>query len=136
DLMPTILDLARAEVPDGLDGESLLGLLEGDDGAARVARSFRTTKKGLRRFSVRSPRHHYIWDANSDETWFFDVRDDPDQLRNLHPSGTAAERELAARLAAWVEEHDTATRPAPARAKRLDPDTAAELRALGYIEEP
>lgn len=134
DLMPTLLELAGVAPPEGLDGESLVPLLAGRDDEERIAFSLRT-KKGMRRFSVRTQRHHYIRDANTDSVWFFDVLHDPEEAHNLHPSGTETEARLAAALDAWIAENDAASTP-DAPALPFDAAIESELRALGYIEGP
>ncbi|HUW57485.1 MAG TPA: arylsulfatase [Planctomycetota bacterium] len=89
DLYPTILDLAGASVPNGIDGRSFLHLV-------------RDPESGDRRDYVHgehSPCYHestgmqylidgkekYIWYTLSGEEQLFDLVDDPTELRNLAP---------------------------------------------------
>jgi arylsulfatase A-like enzyme len=133
DLLPTVLDLARLEVPPGLDGRSIVSEIFNDTGSG-VGFSQRT-KNGGRLFSIRTPRHHLFWNGDDDSVHFFDLADDPGELENLSPSGTEIEDRLRAQLDEWVREHDEARGRAVDNAEvPIDTETEAELRALGYIE--
>jgi arylsulfatase A-like enzyme/Tfp pilus assembly protein PilF len=137
DLMPTILDLVGVPAPATVQGTSLVPLLEreSDDlGLIAYSESF-------------YPRHHYGWaelkavrngrmhfiDAPRPE--LFDILEDPQQTKNIarERAGTVQELkdaldELVARYG--VEGIDEKAPETP------DPDTAAQLAALGYLGGP
>lgn len=87
DLMPTILDIAGADIPDGLPGYSLRPLLEGtgaiDERTALVAytdnRRSPESEMGVpaEGYAVRTHSHHFFWYAGTDETRLYDVSRDP-----------------------------------------------------------
>ncbi len=132
DLAPTILEVARAPIPPALDGHSLLPLLE-DDPREGEAFSLRT-KDGLRLFSIRTARYHYIRDERAGENLFFDLEADPKETMNLSPSETPEERHLAEQITRRIHEHDNAWSQGRAvPGQPLDPDLKEELKALGYL---
>ena len=80
DVMPTLLYMAGLEIPDTVDGKSLLAAMHGDSSPVREILHIEY-----------SPYHHaltdgrwkYIWDVGSDEELFFDLNTDPDELKDL-----------------------------------------------------
>jgi arylsulfatase A-like enzyme len=135
DLMPTILALAGGIAPEGLDGESILGVLEGEptDGVAYSIWSPRSRNVEL--FSIRTQHHHYVLDRKAGENYFFDLEVDPLERDNLSPSDQPEEATLRDRLARWMVEHDRETSSnKSAGSKVLDESTREQLRALGYAD--
>jgi choline-sulfatase len=131
DLAPTILELADCPAPLPMDGRSRLDLLTHDDGQG-IAFS-RRIKNGQRLFSVRDRRFHYIRDDRAGQEYFYDLASDPGEHHNLSPSGTAQEAALRRQLRAWVAEHDQAILHQGGDEAVIDDETAARLRALGYL---
>jgi arylsulfatase A-like enzyme len=140
DIAPTVLEIVGLPVPTSMDGASLLPLLERED-SSRVAISIRSSGAGLepwRRFSIRSQRHHLIWNQDEGAIQFFDLDTDPGERQNLHPSGTPAEQRLRRELESWIAGYDAAL-SASTRAETqplLDDEVSGRLKALGYLEEP
>jgi tetratricopeptide (TPR) repeat protein len=135
--MPTILELLDIDPPGTVQGVSLVPLLEGSEddlGLLAYGESF-------------YPRHHYGWseikslrdgafhfiDAPRPE--LFDLEEDPQQKNNMagQRAGTVARMkqaldELVARYGVeGIDEKGPET---------LDPDTQAQLAALGYLGGP
>jgi arylsulfatase A-like enzyme/Tfp pilus assembly protein PilF len=137
DLMPTILDLVGIEPPATIQGSSLVPLIEGESedlGLLAYSESF-------------YPRHHYGWselksvrngrftfiDAPRPE--LFDVSADPNQTKNLANQRAATVSEMKAALDDLLERYgvegiDEKTPETP------DPETQAQLAALGYLGGP
>ena len=131
DVMPTILDLAGAEVPTAVQGVSLLPLGRG-------------TKLDLLAFSETwYPRYHYGWSelaAVRDGRYKFiaaprrelyDTQTDPAETRDLSASNPRmadalerALRDMAAR---------TAVSATPQKPRAIEPEAEERLRALGYV---
>jgi arylsulfatase A-like enzyme/tetratricopeptide (TPR) repeat protein len=137
DLMPTILELVGIERPATIQGTSLVPLLEGD-----------TDDLGLLAYSESFyPRHHYGWselksvrngnfafiDAPRPE--LFDVHADPNQTENLASQRAATVSEMKAALDDLVARYgvEGIDEKAP---ETPDPDTQAQLAALGYLGGP
>jgi arylsulfatase A-like enzyme/Tfp pilus assembly protein PilF len=134
DLMPTILDLVAVDPPKTIQGTSLVPLLEG-----------KTKDLGLFAYSESFyPRNHYGWselksvrngnlafiDAPRPE--LFDVREDPNQTKNLAPQRAATVKEFKTELDDLVKRYgvEGIDEKGP---ETPDPDTAAQLAALGYL---
>ncbi len=137
DLMPTLLDLVAIAPPPSVQGTSLVPLLEGD-----------TEDLGLLAYSESFyPRHHYGWselksirngllhyiDAPRPE--LFDVLADPNQSKNLASQRAATVTELKTALDEMVARYgvEGIDEKGP---ETLDPDTQAQLAALGYLGGP
>ena len=146
DVMPTLLDAVGLEKPDHLVGESFYRELQGQGGSAPRAtvsgfmQSWRTLGIGPLKLIQRAPEN----------MWLYDVRQDPGEKRDV-----AKERPLALRYARGLlgvtltESENGKTygtpepgKPAPDVKKQrehkeektnIDPETEAQLRALGYV---
>jgi arylsulfatase A-like enzyme len=91
DLFPTACALAGIPIPDTVEGKSLAAVLgdRGDSVYPAVFGYFTDTQRG-----VRDTRYKLIRYPKANVTQLFDLRDDPDELRNL-----AADPKHAARVA-------------------------------------
>jgi len=105
DVAPTLLDLAGAETPHHMHGQSLVHALRGD----RVERSHAVIETG-NGAAVRSPTHLYFAPYRPDErvltdapTQLHDLAEDPYELTNLAGAGAqeATAQELGGLLAGW-----------------------------------
>jgi arylsulfatase A-like enzyme len=107
DLYPTLADLCGLSAPAGLDGQSLVPLL--DDPTAAWARPALTTH-GQGNHAIRDERWRYIRYADGSEE-LYDHAADPNEWRNLALRPDMAETK--ARLAAFLPKVDNP--PAPYR---------------------
>ncbi len=105
DLYPTLLQLARLNAVPGLEGTSLVPLLEDPERAvkdtARTIRKVGATRKGRLARSIRSERWRYTeWPDGTVE--LYDHEHDPDELRNLatDPAAAVGLSEMKAKLPA------------------------------------
>ena len=137
DVMPTVLELLGVPAPAGLQGRSLAPLLH--DGAALPAppamSEYSNQTVGRTFESIRQGDGAYIVDGGREQ--LFDLRADPGEEHDLAPSGPPALGALRAELTRWRE----ACRPLAAHLGprgpgiTADAETAARLRALGYLGE-
>jgi len=113
DLMPTLLDIAGARDPDGLDGRSLVPLLKGtlpDDWPDDVYAEFHGYEGALcTQRMVRTRSWKYIYNPCFEDE-LYDLQSDPGELRNL--AGKLGYkhvlRRMKGRLVKWLERtHDT-----------------------------
>ena len=73
DIMPTLLDAAGVEIPDYVDGQSLLLMLQGEE-----PESWRD--------ALTNEKEKYIWFSQNGREQFFDLQTDPTELHDLMES--------------------------------------------------
>ncbi|GAA3401408.1 sulfatase-like hydrolase/transferase [Paenibacillus hodogayensis] len=104
DVMPTLLDACGIPIPESVSGTSLLPLL-----GREATGTFRPYTCGVcgTVYAVSDGATKYIWYSEDDLEFLFDVREDPNDCRDL--AGDSAYREALetqrGRLLAWLEEH-------------------------------
>ncbi|WP_130859610.1 arylsulfatase [Gracilibacillus phocaeensis] len=82
DIMPTLLDVAGADIPTTVEGKSVLPLCNGET-------PWRDYIHGEHAFGEKSyhyitnGKEKYIWFSQTGEEQFFDLQEDPHELRNL-----------------------------------------------------
>ncbi len=77
DLLPTILDLLGQEIPDGIQGQSLVS----ERFTYRPV--FMGAYQGAHRIGLRDGNYKYIFDLNNDTEEVYDLANDPEEARNL-----------------------------------------------------
>ncbi len=139
DVLPTLLQAARIEIPKEIQGESLLALV-------RDAAEGDPTVEGWRDRAAyaqsESPRIRYGWSAEQSlrtgkylyiqapRRELYDQSSDPNDDHNLASSSTAVADTLASQLQAFRQK-TASQREAPKAA--LDPAAEEKLGALGYM---
>jgi len=129
DIMPTILETAGVNVPGGLDGRSMLPILQGRKTAWRDAllyeyfweRNFpqTPTMHALRTDRYKYIRYHGIWDVDE----LYDLKEDPGETKNLanDPAHAATVKKMNAELFQILETTGGMSMP-------LYPDRGAQQR--------
>lgn len=109
DLMPTVLDAARVEIPESVDGKSLLPLARGEETEWRDFLQGEQTRihgwdQGMQ--FIATKREKYTWFHHTGRELFFSLVDDPQECRNLAGKAEVNGRieELRALLARVNEE--------------------------------
>ena len=132
DLVPTILDLARAPGAGGLRGRSLLPLFGG--GSVPAAAIYAESLYGEYRFgwapvtSVIDGRYQLIASAGHDE--LFDVTEDAAERHDL----SAAKAEVVAALRKRLAEFQI--KPASSKPTAVTPTDRERFESLGYVGVP
>lgn len=83
DIMPTLLDCAGLEVPEGLDGRSLLPALSGEPGAEHGTIHGEHIALGQSVQWMTDGHEKYIWWSGDGREQLFDLDADPDELSDL-----------------------------------------------------
>ena len=131
DLTPTVLDLVGLPPPEGLDGRSLLRLVQhpGADlpGLAYAETYFPRYHFGWQHLrAIRSRAYKYV---DAPEPELYDLAQDPGETKNIYRAFSRRGEEMRLRMEALAKSGADA---APER-RSLDPDTLQRLAALGYV---
>ncbi len=89
DVMPTLLEMAGAEVPDSVEGRSLLPLLQGRE---TPWRGHLHIEHSARHHTLTDGREKYIWFTADGREQFFRLSDDPNECHDLAGDGAEADR--------------------------------------------
>lgn len=98
DLLPTFCDIAKKDVPDGVDGRSLINLCKGE---ANNWREFIHGEHTLRERStqwVTDGKEKYVWFSQTGRELLFDLVEDPQELRDVSNTRQARTSYWRARL--------------------------------------
>jgi len=134
DVAPTAFEALGLALPPAFQGRSLLALAHGGETGAEVA--FSEFLEGQR--AVTGQRYKLI--QRGDRPLFYDLREDPGELRNVAGEQPIAARAMQVRLARFLEGQERAgrdeRRSRGAPEAEIDPQLEARLRALGYLGGP
>ncbi len=84
DLLPTICEAAGVEIPDVVDGKSLLGLYDGSrEGREKIFCSYHDPRRSTITRAIRTVSHKLIQHLVTGERQLFDLEKDPYELDNL-----------------------------------------------------
>ena len=95
DIMPTVLEMAGVEVPDSVDGNSLLPLMRGEDVSVRP---YLHIEHAPRFHALTDGQEKYAWFAQDGREQFFDLAADPNECHDLSENPDAPDR-----VALWRE---------------------------------
>lgn len=132
DLMPTVLNALRLEVPAQVQGVNLLPLI-GAKGTADERNLYAETFLPRLHFNwselraVETARYHFI-DAPKPE--LYDLSKDPGETQNLLVDKKAVAEEMRARLTSVIGKYSSGTELA--QKTGLDPALMERLKSLGY----
>ncbi len=105
DIFPSICDLTGIEIPEKVEGKSLVSIMQGK--TERVRDSLFTAYKRIHR-AVRDDRWKLIRYPQADETQLFDLENDPHEINDLaeDPSHASKVDEMMELLRRWQREVD------------------------------
>ncbi len=89
DIMPTVLDIAGVEIPDTVDGHSLLPLMRGEDAPAH---EYLHLEHAPAHHSLTDGKEKYIWFVREGREQFFDLTEDPNECHDLINDAQAKDR--------------------------------------------
>jgi arylsulfatase A-like enzyme len=137
DVLPTVLDIAGVEISGVLDGQSLLGLIRGENpGPKRPIFGESPHSGDLSRAAVYRGPYKYLSGARGEV--LYDLESDPLETRPLTEKSPIIEamRELLDRHRSRNEKRRQGAEreAAPLPETDLDEGTVKRLRALGYVD--
>ncbi len=83
DIMPTVLDIAGAPIPESVEGRSLLGLAKGEDTPWRQYIHGEHPIGDLANHYITDGKHLYAWYSQTGVEQFFHTEKDPHEMHNL-----------------------------------------------------
>ncbi|MEG0941991.1 MAG: arylsulfatase [Angelakisella sp.] len=93
DVLPTLLEAAGLPIPESIEGQSLLGLLDGRTQGRTLLHGEHTNMTnalGSMQYIV-THRHKYVWYSQSGQEMLFDRQNDPQELTDLAANPIYAE---------------------------------------------
>ena len=131
DLLPTYLDLLSLDIPDHLQGKSLLPLIGGDHSDFDKRGVFmRGTHGDVPEFAMRYGRYKWIYSLYPNTYQLYDLVADPLELHDLAGGDVARELiEARRQIAVWLATGTGLLEPVD----ELDTATKARLRTIGYF---
>jgi arylsulfatase A-like enzyme len=136
DVAPTILELLKVPVPEGMDGQSLGGDILGGaskedlEAVSQVSVDDRGPRKDL--LAMTTPSLKYVVDFISGAEELYDLKADPGELRNLAATDPVAAKEFRER-AQQFRRIQAAKRMGIVPEAELDEELREQLRSLGYL---
>ncbi|MCR2820591.1 arylsulfatase [Lederbergia panacisoli] len=83
DIMPTLLNAADSEIPETVEGKSVIPLAKGQDAGWREYIHGEHTYGDLSHHFIVNGKEKYIWYSQTGEEQFFDLEEDPQELNNV-----------------------------------------------------
>ena len=130
DLMPTLLDLAGAPLPAGIQGQSLLPMIQGEGQPPYLAFG-ESSFFGGQRF-VAMAGYQMILSVAGDDVELYNFLEDPLALDDLSAHEPDRIAVLRRKLDSWAEMVESAT--LGQEAAPLDEETLEQLKSLGYVQ--
>lgn len=128
DLLPTILEFAGINTPQGSDGRSLVPLLQGKPLPERpvISETFYPMEISWSPFfAIHSEGHKYIEAPHAE---FYDLLKDPAEINNLLPAQIAAAQPLAGKIKQY-----RSVSLAGRKKESVNAELEEQLRSLGYV---
>jgi arylsulfatase A-like enzyme len=133
DLLPTLAELAGLGAPGG-PGQSLAGLVTGDDPRVELARRPQFLSSRYKadfaqlELGLLEQGQKLVYSGRDGLSRLYDLRSDPGEMRDVAAEHAALVQDMQRRLLLW----HAARTPARAAGEPLDP---VPLRELGYVDE-
>ncbi len=130
DLMPTVIEVAGAIFPDGLQGSSLMPIIGGTSNPPYIA--FSESDMGGGMTSVVMSGMQLV--TTPEQTSLFDLNADPMALTDLSQDLPERATVLSEHLGAWSKMVSAVSLDPERKTEDLDDETLDQLRSLGYIQ--
>ena len=113
DILPTILDLIGAKVPDNIEGKSYKSVILGDEKGKREViigkiTQLRSDTDAMGRkaegYWLRSPKWFFKWNVTDDKKELFDMEKDPNNDKDVLGNNPDVEKEFVAKIEDWKKQ--------------------------------
>ncbi|UCG17130.1 MAG: sulfatase [Phycisphaerales bacterium] len=132
DIYPTVAELARADVPDLVQGESLLPFLFGDAEALAPRTAFASYAETRHAVRDGNFKLHY---ANGAAQALYDLQSDPAESLNRLDAESEVAARLERRVLGWLDQERALQEIiSEGRAREMTPEVIEQLRSLGYVQ--
>ncbi len=120
DLAPTLLDLAGTEIPDNIQGESLVPLLKGENPSDWRDAAYYHYYEGpprvhnvAKHYGIRTDRYTIAHYYEQDEWELFDLQEDPEQLQSVYddPEYSDVQKRLKEKIEELQEKYEVEFMP-------------------------
>lgn len=106
DLFPTLFDVLGLDEPPGIDGESLLPLLQGED-SEQAAFAETDYRLFVHRRAIREGKYKLVLDLQDGERRLYDLEADPTEQSDISSSQPRRTYEMEQALRGWMGTHGT-----------------------------
>lgn len=127
DVMPTILEYLDLAIPEYIDGESLIPLI---NAKGRYGGEFAFSKTDIMN-AIRTEEWKLIYHEGGNKYELYNLKQDPGELNNLINEEKIQFESLKARLDKWIKSSITFKRE---NEQILDETLKEQLRRLGYVQ--
>lgn len=133
DVMPTLLDLSEVAVPQGVQGASLVPIMDGSGRPPYIAFSESPHMGGQRAVAMGGMR--MLTSVEDGDVLLYDLDADPDELTDIASGASDRVDVLKRHLEAWSKMVSVSSLdPALRTEEELDDETLEQLKSLGYIQ--
>ena len=129
DIGPTLYDLVEINEPDAVQGESLVPHLNDESPEERTVLA--TSSRG-NRLAVRTTEWKCMWHVVDEETELYDLKEDPDEIRDVSEAHPDVCSELREMMKEYVQEAESTDTDLPE--VEQSEEVKERLEELGYIE--
>ncbi len=132
DILPTVLELLDIDAPEGLQGQSLVSLLRGQEGRDRVHYAESLSARFNNGWGEQRALYDGPWKyVHGPEPELFDLRGVEPEYQNLVASEPGIATDMERKLETFLQRHAAAS---AVGAVMPDDETRQKLEALGYLQ--
>jgi arylsulfatase A-like enzyme len=106
DVMPTLLDAAGVDIPDSVDGKSVLPLMQGETDSIREYLHGEHSAGAFSNHWIRADKYLYAWYSQTGEEQLFDIESDPNTMHSIAADNQEKVSELRSYLISELKDRE------------------------------